>query len=78
MLASCDDNAGRKILGVVQALHRRGGLALKNEVISHRLHSQDSDFLPQQNGKHLDLETVEVMIHDVQWQLHSVECELMS
>src|SRR5207253_7812122 len=62
---------------VVQALDGRDRLAVEDELVSHRLHAEDTDLLLDQPWQDLVLEAPEVRVHDVQGHLDGVEPEVV-
>src|ERR1700676_3231104 len=74
-IAAGDDDTGGEIHGVVKALHGGGGLALENDVVTHRLHTQHADVVLEQDRQNFLFETIEVRVHYVERHLNSVERE---
>src|ERR1017187_103832 len=57
-VAARNHDARWQIHGVVQALDRGGGFALKNDVVAHWLHSQHADIVLHQHRQDVLLEAV--------------------
>ena len=74
-IAAGDDDTGRKIHGVLQTLDRCNGLALKNDLIAHRFHAENSDSVLGQHRQDPLFETVEVGVHHVERHLNGIERE---
>src|SRR5438876_374317 len=68
---------GRQVKRIMQALDGRHGLALKDEGIPHRFHSEHPDLVRDQVGENLMFETPKMCVHDVQWHLHGVKTEFV-
>src|SRR5882724_2065230 len=56
-IAPRDDDTGGKIHRVVQTLDRGDSLALENEGVAHRFHSENSDAVSGQNRQDFLFET---------------------
>src|SRR6267143_883643 len=76
-VAARDNDTGRKIHGVVKALHRSRCFALKNSVVTHRLHAEHADIVLEQDWQHFRFETIKVRVHDVERHLNGIEGEAM-
>src|SRR5216683_6868032 len=50
-IAAGDDNTSGKIHHVVKAFHRGSCLALENNAVTHRLHTEHADAVLQQDGQ---------------------------
>src|SRR6266498_1341711 len=61
----------------MQALDGRDGLALEDEGIPHRFHSEHPDLVRDQARENLMFETPKMCVHDVQWHLHGVKAEFV-
>src|SRR4029077_16061679 len=74
-IAAGNDNTRRKIHSIVKALHGGGCLALKNDVVTHRLHTEDANVALDQDRQNFLFKTIEVRVHYVQGHLNSIERE---
>src|SRR5260370_30193500 len=74
-IAARDNNTGRKIHRVVKALYRGGCLALENNAVTHRLHTEHADAVLQQDGQNFLFKTIEVRVHYIEGHLNGIERE---
>src|SRR5579863_451625 len=70
-----DDDAGRKIHRVREALGWCDSLALKDDVVAHGFHAEHADTVLDQNRQDSLFETVEVSVHHVKRHLNRIELE---
>src|SRR5882762_1479734 len=74
-VAPRDNNAGRKVHSIVKALHRGGCFALENNVVTHRLHTEHTDVVLNQDRQHFRFKTIKVRVHYVERHLNGIERE---
>ncbi len=70
-----DDDRRREAQRVPQAVDGRHRAALQDHAGAHRLHPEDADVLPHQDGEDARLEAVVLRVHRVEGHLHGVEAE---
>src|SRR5438093_44014 len=68
---------GRQVERIMQALDGRHGLALKDEGIPHRFHSEHPDLVCDQGREDLMFETPKMRVQNVQRHLHGVKPEIV-
>src|SRR4030095_460261 len=73
-----DHNRRREIQCVLQALYGSYGFRLKQNSVSHTLHSKYCNFVPYQFGQNLFFKTPVMSIHDIERHLHSVKSEAVA